>query len=134
MTRFDGEGGAAPLLNSALLAGEQVQLRTLRQQNQELVDENHGLKVTVHHLTAELSRYQAKFRPLSKEEVNVWCWAAPTARGFPLIGLYLQGAVIPPTPLLCCILHSDALFCLLTQANCRETVCWFLLWLSSESL
>ncbi|XP_048885962.1 centrosomal protein of 89 kDa isoform X2 [Brienomyrus brachyistius] len=49
-------------------AGEQVQLCTLRQQNQQLVDENDGLKMTVHRLNAELSRYQAKFRPLSKEE------------------------------------------------------------------
>ncbi|XP_023701360.2 centrosomal protein of 89 kDa isoform X1 [Paramormyrops kingsleyae] len=49
-------------------AGEQVQLRTLREQNQELVDENDGLKMTVHRLNAELSRYQAKFQPLSKEE------------------------------------------------------------------
>uniref|UniRef100_W5M0U3 Centrosomal protein 89 n=1 Tax=Lepisosteus oculatus TaxID=7918 RepID=W5M0U3_LEPOC len=45
-----------------------AELLSLRQQAQELVDENDGLKVTVHRLNVELSRYQAKFRPLSKAE------------------------------------------------------------------
>ncbi|XP_064168321.1 centrosomal protein of 89 kDa isoform X1 [Anguilla rostrata] len=49
-------------------AGERAELHALRQQAQELVDENDGLKMTVHRLNVELSRYQAKFRPLSKEE------------------------------------------------------------------
>ncbi|XP_078140421.1 centrosomal protein of 89 kDa [Centroberyx gerrardi] len=49
-------------------AGVQAELQTLRQQAQELVDENDGLKLTVHHLNVELSRYQAQFRPLSKHE------------------------------------------------------------------
>ncbi|KAJ8343363.1 hypothetical protein SKAU_G00306920 [Synaphobranchus kaupii] len=49
-------------------AGERAELHTLRQQAQELVDENDGLKMTVHRLNVELSRYQAKFRPLSQEE------------------------------------------------------------------
>ncbi|KAJ8407909.1 hypothetical protein AAFF_G00269530 [Aldrovandia affinis] len=49
-------------------AGERVELHSLRQQAQELVDENDGLKMTVHRLNVELSRYQARFRPLSKEE------------------------------------------------------------------
>ncbi|KAJ8248981.1 hypothetical protein GJAV_G00229860 [Gymnothorax javanicus] len=49
-------------------AGELQELHALRQQAQELVDENDGLKMTVHRLNVELSRYQAKFRPLSKEE------------------------------------------------------------------
>ncbi|KAM6153286.1 centrosomal protein of 89 kDa isoform 2-T2 [Erethizon dorsatum] len=40
----------------------------LRKQAQELVDENDGLKMTVHRLNVELSRYQTKFRHLSKEE------------------------------------------------------------------
>ncbi|XP_069037270.1 centrosomal protein of 89 kDa isoform X2 [Lepisosteus oculatus] len=47
---------------------EVAELLSLRQQAQELVDENDGLKVTVHRLNVELSRYQAKFRPLSKAE------------------------------------------------------------------
>lgn len=41
----------------------------LRQQAQELVDENDGLKMTVHRLNVELSRYQAKYRPISSNEV-----------------------------------------------------------------
>ncbi|KAM9607284.1 centrosomal protein of 89 kDa isoform 1-T1 [Trichechus inunguis] len=40
----------------------------LRKQAQELVDENDGLKTIVHRLNVELSRYQTKFRHLSKEE------------------------------------------------------------------
>ncbi|KAI5931207.1 Centrosomal protein of 89 kDa [Manis javanica] len=44
------------------------ELLYLRKQAQELVDENNGLKMTVHHLNVELSRYQTKFRHLSKEE------------------------------------------------------------------
>ncbi|XP_036608283.1 centrosomal protein of 89 kDa [Trichosurus vulpecula] len=41
---------------------------SLRQQAQELVDENDDLKMIVYRLNAELSRYQTKFRNLSKEE------------------------------------------------------------------
>ncbi|XP_062327553.1 centrosomal protein of 89 kDa-like isoform X1 [Osmerus eperlanus] len=48
--------------------GEQAELLSLRQQAQELVDENDSLKMTVHRLNVELSRYQARFRPLGKEE------------------------------------------------------------------
>uniref|UniRef100_A0A4W4GIU8 Centrosomal protein 89 n=1 Tax=Electrophorus electricus TaxID=8005 RepID=A0A4W4GIU8_ELEEL len=48
---------------------EGSELQSLRQQAQELVDENDGLKMTVHRLSVELSRYQAHFRPLTKEEV-----------------------------------------------------------------
>ncbi|KAF6076955.1 centrosomal protein 89 [Phyllostomus discolor] len=44
------------------------ELFSLRKQTQELVDENDGLKMTVHRLNVELSRYQTKFRHLSKEE------------------------------------------------------------------
>ncbi|XP_011370157.1 centrosomal protein of 89 kDa isoform X1 [Pteropus vampyrus] len=48
------------------------ELLYLRKQAQELVDENDGLKMTVHRLNVELSRYQTKFRPLSKEEsINI---------------------------------------------------------------
>ncbi|XP_069495200.1 centrosomal protein of 89 kDa isoform X2 [Ambystoma mexicanum] len=47
---------------------EVVELLSLQQQAQELVDENYALKMTVHHLNVELSRYQTKFRPLSQEE------------------------------------------------------------------
>ncbi|KAM9288465.1 centrosomal protein of 89 kDa isoform 3-T3 [Morus bassanus] len=45
-----------------------TELLSLRQQAQELVDENDALKMTVHRLNVELSRYQTKFRPLSQEE------------------------------------------------------------------
>lgn len=48
--------------------GESSELLSLRQQAQELVDENDGLKMTVHRLNVELSRYQARFRPLNKHE------------------------------------------------------------------
>uniref|UniRef100_A0AAZ1XAF3 BZIP domain-containing protein n=1 Tax=Oreochromis aureus TaxID=47969 RepID=A0AAZ1XAF3_OREAU len=47
----------------------QAELQNLRQHAQELVDENDALKLTVHRLNVELSHYQARFRPLSKEEV-----------------------------------------------------------------
>ncbi|XP_045652120.1 centrosomal protein of 89 kDa isoform X2 [Ursus americanus] len=45
-----------------------TELLYLRKQAQELVDENDGLKMTVHRLNVELSRYQTKFRHLSTEE------------------------------------------------------------------
>uniref|UniRef100_A0A8C9EK86 Centrosomal protein 89 n=1 Tax=Pavo cristatus TaxID=9049 RepID=A0A8C9EK86_PAVCR len=48
--------------------GETTELLSLRQQAQELVDENDALKLTVHRLNVELSRYQTKFRPLTQEE------------------------------------------------------------------
>ncbi|XP_041930205.1 LOW QUALITY PROTEIN: centrosomal protein of 89 kDa [Alosa sapidissima] len=48
--------------------GETAELQSLRQHAQELVDENDALKMTVHRLNVELSQYQARFRPLSKEE------------------------------------------------------------------
>lgn len=41
----------------------------LRQQAQEVVDENDNLKMTIHRLNAELSRYQTKYRPVSPNEV-----------------------------------------------------------------
>ncbi|XP_014439493.1 centrosomal protein of 89 kDa isoform X3 [Tupaia chinensis] len=44
------------------------ELSYLRRQAQELVDENDGLKMTVHRLNVELSRYQTKFRHLTEEE------------------------------------------------------------------
>ncbi|NXH59561.1 CEP89 protein, partial [Rhabdornis inornatus] len=47
---------------------EATELLSLRQQAQELVDENDALKMTVHQLNVELSRYQTKFRPLSQGE------------------------------------------------------------------
>uniref|UniRef100_A0A3B3ZWA0 Centrosomal protein 89 n=1 Tax=Periophthalmus magnuspinnatus TaxID=409849 RepID=A0A3B3ZWA0_9GOBI len=46
----------------------QPELQNLRKHAQELVDENDTLKMTVHRLNVELSRYQVRFRPLSKEE------------------------------------------------------------------
>ncbi|XP_073163948.1 centrosomal protein of 89 kDa isoform X2 [Lepidochelys kempii] len=51
--------------------GEVAELLSLRQQAQELVDENDGLKMTVHRLNVELSRYQTKFRPLSQDELDM---------------------------------------------------------------
>ncbi|KAK3509911.1 hypothetical protein QTP70_019389 [Hemibagrus guttatus] len=50
--------------------GERSELLSLRQQAQELVDENDGLKMTVHRLNAELSRYQALFRPVTRDECS----------------------------------------------------------------
>ncbi|XP_053127058.1 centrosomal protein of 89 kDa isoform X3 [Hemicordylus capensis] len=47
---------------------ELAELLSLRQQGQELVDENYSLKMTVHRLNVELSRYQAKYRPISPNE------------------------------------------------------------------
>ncbi|KAL7978891.1 hypothetical protein Chor_013380, partial [Crotalus horridus] len=47
---------------------EGAELVLLRQQAQELVDENDSLKMTVHRLNAELSRYQTKYRPISPSE------------------------------------------------------------------
>nr|XP_043885395.1 centrosomal protein of 89 kDa isoform X1 [Solea senegalensis] len=54
--------------SSAVLAGSQAEMQNLRQHAQELVDENDALKLTVHRLNVELSRYQTCFRPLSKQE------------------------------------------------------------------
>ncbi|XP_041650524.1 centrosomal protein of 89 kDa [Cheilinus undulatus] len=51
-----------------LSAGSQSELQNLRQHAQELVDENDALKLTVHRLNVELSCYQTRFRPLSKQE------------------------------------------------------------------
>lgn len=48
--------------------GVTPELLCLRKQSQDLVDENEGLKMIVHRLNVELSRYQTKFRPLSEEE------------------------------------------------------------------
>uniref|UniRef100_A0A673A194 Centrosomal protein 89 n=1 Tax=Sphaeramia orbicularis TaxID=375764 RepID=A0A673A194_9TELE len=42
----------------------QAELQNLRRHAQELVDENDALKMTVHRLNVELSRYQVRFRPL----------------------------------------------------------------------
>lgn len=54
-----------------VLIEEATELLSLRQQAQELVDENDALKMTVHRLNVELSRYQTKFRPLLQEEVRM---------------------------------------------------------------
>ncbi|XP_056134740.1 centrosomal protein of 89 kDa [Lampris incognitus] len=59
--------------------GVLTELQTLRQQAQELVDENDTLKMTVHRLNVELSRYQTRFRPLSKQESS-------RIKGLPLKG------------------------------------------------
>ncbi|KAE8608936.1 hypothetical protein XENTR_v10011669 [Xenopus tropicalis] len=47
---------------------EAAELASLREQAQELVDQNDALKTTVYRLNVELSRYQTKFRPLLKDE------------------------------------------------------------------
>ncbi|KAK5874497.1 hypothetical protein PBY51_019437 [Eleginops maclovinus] len=54
--------------NARSPAGSHAELLNLRQHAQELVDENDALKMTVHRLNVELSRYQTQFRPLSKQE------------------------------------------------------------------
>ncbi|XP_048726729.2 centrosomal protein of 89 kDa isoform X3 [Caretta caretta] len=61
---------------------EVAELLSLRQQAQELVDENDGLKMTVHRLNVELSRYQTKFRPLSQDE-NIKIGGLPTKGPLP---------------------------------------------------
>ncbi|KAM4614091.1 centrosomal protein of 89 kDa [Discoglossus pictus] len=55
-------------LNKQHTEADVAELISLREQAQELVDENDALKMTVHRLNVELSRYQTKYRPLSKEE------------------------------------------------------------------
>lgn len=57
-------------MHSCVCVGESSELQNLREQAQQLVDENDGLKMTVHRLSVELSRYQARFRPLTKDEVR----------------------------------------------------------------
>lgn len=57
------------ILNLFFSVVDGPELHYLRKQAQELVDENDGLKMTVHRLNVELSRYQTKFRHLSKKEV-----------------------------------------------------------------
>uniref|UniRef100_A0A673UPG6 Centrosomal protein 89 n=1 Tax=Suricata suricatta TaxID=37032 RepID=A0A673UPG6_SURSU len=62
-TRKSREAEKAPSLEVAA-----PELLYLRKRAQELVDENDGLKMTVHRLNVELSRYQTKFRHLPEEE------------------------------------------------------------------
>ncbi|TWW67160.1 Centrosomal protein of 89 kDa [Takifugu flavidus] len=59
------------LQEQEMSTGSQAELQDLRQQAQELVDDNDALKLTVHRLNVELSQYQARFRPLSKQEVDM---------------------------------------------------------------
>ncbi|XP_068174441.1 centrosomal protein of 89 kDa isoform X2 [Antennarius striatus] len=54
--------------NERSSAGSQAELQTLKQHDQELMAENNALKLTVHHLNVELSRYQTCFRPLTQHE------------------------------------------------------------------
>ncbi|XP_077570285.1 centrosomal protein of 89 kDa [Stigmatopora nigra] len=51
-------------------SGTLAELRDVRKQAQELVDENDALKQNVHRLSVELSAYQTKYRPLSKQEIS----------------------------------------------------------------
>ena len=46
------------------------QTGVLKKKLQELKDESTTLKSTIHRLNAELSRYQAQFRPLTDKEVR----------------------------------------------------------------
>ncbi|XP_053557586.1 centrosomal protein of 89 kDa [Bombina bombina] len=59
---------AVELWKKQYTEADAAELVSLREQAQELVDENDALKMTVHRLNVELSRYQTKYRPLSKEE------------------------------------------------------------------
>lgn len=76
-------------------AEELAELLSLRQQAQELVDENDGLKMTVHRLNVELSRYQAKYRPISPNEVGkLWYSDAGVSNAlFPLVAVEKSGLV-----------------------------------------
>ncbi|XP_039618334.1 centrosomal protein of 89 kDa [Polypterus senegalus] len=53
--------------------GKSPQLHSIREHIQELVDENNDLKIIVHNLNLELGRYQTKYRPLLKTELDVKC-------------------------------------------------------------
>uniref|UniRef100_A0A8C5MFZ4 Centrosomal protein 89 n=1 Tax=Leptobrachium leishanense TaxID=445787 RepID=A0A8C5MFZ4_9ANUR len=55
-------------MNTQYSEADAAELVSLREQAQELVDENDALKTMVHRLNVELSRYQTKYRPLTKEE------------------------------------------------------------------
>ncbi|XP_038662476.1 centrosomal protein of 89 kDa [Scyliorhinus canicula] len=52
---------------------EKTELLGLRQQAQELVDENDAFKMTIHRLNMELSHYQTKYRPVRNEELHSSC-------------------------------------------------------------
>ncbi|XP_057568222.1 centrosomal protein of 89 kDa isoform X2 [Hippopotamus amphibius kiboko] len=69
MEKENGKLKEAEKASSQEVAAHELQY--LRKQAQELVDENDGLKMTVHRLNVELSRYQTKFRHLSEEEVDI---------------------------------------------------------------
>lgn len=73
--------GFQELLKNSHAEVDTAELVSLRDQAQELVDENDALKTTIHRLNVELSRYQTKYRPLSKEE-NVRIGGLPS-RGPP---------------------------------------------------
>ncbi|XP_053305174.1 centrosomal protein of 89 kDa isoform X2 [Spea bombifrons] len=62
--------GAAESLKSQYAEADAAELESLRHQAQELVDENDALKTMVHRLNVEMSRYQTKYRPLTKEETQ----------------------------------------------------------------
>ncbi|XP_010987408.1 centrosomal protein of 89 kDa isoform X1 [Camelus dromedarius] len=69
LKRMEKENGKLKEIEKASSQeGATPELHYLRKQAQELVDENDALKMTVHRLNVELSRYQTKFRHLSKEE------------------------------------------------------------------
>ncbi|XP_056268877.1 centrosomal protein of 89 kDa isoform X2 [Pseudoliparis swirei] len=68
LQRLEQEISHGQASNPRSSAGSQAELLNLRQHAQELVDENDALKLTVHRLNVELSRYQTFFRPLSKQE------------------------------------------------------------------
>ncbi|KAM9408319.1 centrosomal protein of 89 kDa [Pholidichthys leucotaenia] len=71
LQRLEQEIGQTKGFSNPKPSGEsQAELQNLRQHAQELVDENDALKLTVHRLNVELSRYQARFRPLSKQEIS----------------------------------------------------------------
>ncbi|XP_069822282.1 centrosomal protein of 89 kDa isoform X2 [Dendropsophus ebraccatus] len=73
--------GFQELLKNSQAEVDTAELVSLREQAQELVDENDALKTMIHQLNVELSRYQTKYRPLSKEE-NVRIGGLPS-RGPP---------------------------------------------------
>uniref|UniRef100_UPI00398EBCC3 centrosomal protein of 89 kDa isoform X2 n=1 Tax=Pristiophorus japonicus TaxID=55135 RepID=UPI00398EBCC3 len=53
--------------NSQPKEDDKAELLSIRQQAQELVDENDALKMTIHRLNIELSHYQTEYRPMHKE-------------------------------------------------------------------
>lgn len=54
-------------ISEVITSGDKIELVSLRQQAQEVVDENDALKMTIHRLSVELSHYQTKYKSVDNE-------------------------------------------------------------------